>query len=178
MGFPFPHRSAPTQFMEGVVVDPKMMGDLVDHGDQHLVAEFVEVFTVLAESDAVQGDSIGECERLVVVSIGEWYALIQPVELLLGMVVLDDNDDVVEEISKLVWQKVERFANQLLERRLIDHVHFWPPYRRSLFSSHTPTQGGRSYVAMRSTNPLAASSTTSLAADVLARTSAPSSVAM
>ena len=52
--------SAPTQLVEPIVIDSNVVGKLVNNRDENFVAELVEVFRILTEREAVEGDAVGE----------------------------------------------------------------------------------------------------------------------
>ena len=124
--------------MQPVVVDPEMVGQLVDDGDEHLLLELVEIDDHLAQLQPVEGDPIRELEAAVVVAFGAGHALVETEESL-RMAVVDQDHDVVEQGRQLVGEGVERIADELLEAVDIDRIHRRTLRRRARLS---PTRHG------------------------------------
>ena len=96
------------ELVEPVLVDPEVVGQLVEDGDPDLMLELRRVVPELVlEREPVDRDLRRHVRRL----------LEQPEEVgLLWVLVLDDDRDVLEPARQVGWQRVESPAHVLVER--------------------------------------------------------------
>src|SRR3990172_12268847 len=71
-----PERLIPAQLFEALVVDPEMMGYLVQHGPPDLVFEVVSAQTHLQVRNAVDHDAIGKGTPVVTRALEQGHPLI------------------------------------------------------------------------------------------------------
>jgi hypothetical protein len=94
--------------------------ELVQDGDPDLLAQLLGVLEALLERDTVDRDLVGE-EPAHVPAFGERYAVIEAEEIgILGVLVLDDDGDVLERPRDVRRELVEGRANLLLEAHVGD----------------------------------------------------------
>ena len=91
------------------------MGHLVDHGDRHLVAELVEVFTHLTQRKSVDEDPVGHRHPSVVLPFGEGHAVVPAEEVRRVAPFSREDHDVFHERAEPGGQGVEGFGYQSLE---------------------------------------------------------------
>ena len=120
--------------MQSIVVDAEVVGQLVDHGDHHLLAEHLQIVAGVAQREAVERDAIRQLEPAVVLPLGSRDAFIQTEEGLVGVLVVDHDDDVVEQFVQFVRQSVDGIDDETLEGVVVDRVHGtsvprWEPLR-------------------------------------------------
>src|SRR3954471_9959841 len=100
--------SCPAEFVQAVVVDAEVVRDLVDDGDRDLVDHVVLGLADGADRLAVDHDPVRKGAAVVPASLGERIALVQAEQVrLVGVPVLDEDDDVVEQRHQVGRHLVE-----------------------------------------------------------------------
>ncbi len=118
--------SAQAELVEAVVVDPEVVGQLVNHGRADFVREIVGLREVFLQRQPEKADLVGD-DREVRAPLGPRHALVQPVqgvvtfeavlaELLRGGLVLDDDRDLPEVLPERRGNPREGAIHQPLER--------------------------------------------------------------
>ena len=106
-------RSRPTEFVETVVVDASCMGNLVHHGDIHLVEQVVEVVAHFAQGVAINRNYVG---RFVAPPFGVWRAFVQTQQgWFFGIAIEYLNDHVLQHRHKLGGQLIECVGDHAFE---------------------------------------------------------------
>src|SRR5207244_13225575 len=109
------HSSGIPDVVEAVLVEPEVMGELVENGDPDLLLEVGGVGERLHERHAEDADPVGEGARPVA-ALGERHALVEPEEVgLVGMLVLDRDLDVPNRLPELPRQGRQGTLDVLLE---------------------------------------------------------------
>src|SRR3954452_23906915 len=73
-------RSVPPKLVEAVVVNPHVVGELVDDGDRDLLHEVIQVLGQQAQRDPVEADPVRQ-RAAVVVALGERHPVVQTQDL-------------------------------------------------------------------------------------------------
>src|SRR4029453_9535936 len=108
--------SVPAQFVQPLVADPEVVGDLVDDGDRHLVDHVVLGLADVADGFAVDHDPVRQVAAVMPAALGQRVTLVEPEQVgLLVVAVLHQDDDVVQQLHQLRRHLVERVGDQLLE---------------------------------------------------------------
>ena len=68
-------RSSPAEFVQAVVVDAEVVGDLVDDGDGHLVDDLLLGLADVQQGLAIDRDRVGQRTRVGGVALGQRDAL-------------------------------------------------------------------------------------------------------
>ena len=94
--------SCPAELVQSVVVDTEVVGDLVDDGDGDLVDDLRLGVAHLQQGVAVERDGVRQRAGVGGVALGQRDALVEPEQVgLVGMAVLDQDDDVVDRGGQL-----------------------------------------------------------------------------
>ena len=109
--------------MKSIVVDTEVMGDLVHDGDADLLDQLGLVAADVAQRQPVQRDDIGKDEPAVVLPLGQWNALVEPQQVLIGVLVLGDDGDVLHQTTEFVGERIERIADEAFESGAADGLH-------------------------------------------------------
>src|SRR3954452_12533810 len=110
------HRSAPAELVESVVVDAEVVRDLVDDGDGDLVDDVLLGLADVADRLAIDHDPVRQLAAVVPAPLGQGEPLVEPEQVrLVGVPVLHEDDDVVEQLHQLHRHLVEGIGDQLLE---------------------------------------------------------------
>ena len=121
--------SAVAQLVQPVVVDPEVVGDLVDHRDPHLAHQLVGVATHLEQGSAEDRDPVRQ-PGVVGPALGQGHPVVdaEQVRVVVRRVVLDQDDDVVDEPGDLVGDLVQGLVHQGVEVGPVE-VHAAEPSR-------------------------------------------------
>jgi hypothetical protein len=94
------------------------VGELVENRDPDLALELVGVRKRLLERDPVDRDPVGELARVARAALGQRDAVVEPEQVgVVGMLVFDDDRDVLERTGEIAREGVERGADVVFERR-------------------------------------------------------------
>ena len=118
--------SVVAQGAQALVVEARVVTELMDHRPPDLLRQVARVGEVLLQRYPEEGDLVGEGDQIGGV-LHDGRALVEPVQpavvvglaklVLLGRrPVLDDHGDALEETPDLRWQAVERALDEDLER--------------------------------------------------------------
>ena len=121
-------RSGPAQLVEAVVVDPEVVGDLVDDGHGDLLDQFLAGGAPALERAAEDEDAVGQDHGPALVALGQGSAVIEaqqggtallvvvlgPEHVGVGLV-LDEDDHIVHGLGQVPGDLVQGVADRLLE---------------------------------------------------------------
>ena len=109
-------RLTPAQFVQPIVVDPEMVGHLMDHRDHDLMGHLSLGLTHGTDGMAEHGDAIGKHQIAVGESpLGQRCSLVAAQKAPPHRTVIDDHRHVVHELGKLIGNGVEGVHNQGLK---------------------------------------------------------------
>src|SRR3954466_6942605 len=128
--------SSPAELVQAVVVDAEVVRDLVDDGDRDLLDDLVLGLADVTDRQPVDHDPVGQRPAVLPAALGQRVALVQPEQVrLVGVAVLDEDDDVVQERHELGRHLVEGVGDQLLELLRWEWLH------RRTFTSWSAADG-------------------------------------
>ena len=133
--------SAPAELVQPVVVDAEMVCHFVDHGGRDLFAGRGRVVCVGQDRLAVDGDGVGQVSGIAGRPGGQRHPVVQAVQVLGGMAVLDQNDDVVHRPGEFRRDQVESLRHQFLELGLGHHHRHVTILPGGTSEPGTPTSG-------------------------------------
>src|SRR4051812_24338687 len=116
--------SAPAEFVEALLADAEVVGDLVDDRDGHLVDHVLLGLADVADGLAVDHDPVRQLAAVLPAALGQREPLVEPEQLgFVGVAVLDEDDDVVQQLHQLGRHLVEGVGHELLELLTRERLH-------------------------------------------------------
>ena len=107
-GLPLP----PSEFVEAIVVDAEVVGNLVHDGGNDFVHD---VFVGVADSAdclSINEDAIRKFADAVCLTFGERNAVVEPKHVGMVSVVFDQKDHIVDQPKQVVGDEIDGLADQ------------------------------------------------------------------
>ncbi len=106
---------APAEFVETLVVDAEVVGDLVHNSGNDFVHHFFVSIADRTDRPPVDEDAIRQFTNTVILTFSERNAVIEPQNVGVFTVVFDQENDVVDECEEVLRDQIDGFAHQHFE---------------------------------------------------------------
>src|SRR5450755_3282456 len=116
-------RGSIPQFVQPVVVDPEVMGNLVDDGLAHLGDDLLLGVAIGTQAGAVDHDPVGQDPGVGRRPLGQRHADVEPEQVWIGRHVLDEDRHVAHRLRELLRNAIQGLGDELFEALARDLHH-------------------------------------------------------